>query len=176
MLQVVQVMGQAFLQQTEAESSQLLGLVGKLHDGLVLSFKAPTIGQKTPRLQMGSQMEHPMMLPQHHGFPIGFLEGVQCIFNGLPHVTFACMTTNLALKEHMLDANKSKNAYTLCCQGAVTWVAALGQAGWLATSPRLPSWPESCDIGPNGQQLAHKWCLPGMPAWWRGQWPLMLRI
>jgi hypothetical protein len=31
-------MGQAFLQQTEAESSQLLGLVGKLHDDLVLSF------------------------------------------------------------------------------------------------------------------------------------------
>ena len=48
MLQVVQVMGQAFLQQTEAESSQLLGLVGKHHDGLVLSLKAPTIGQETP--------------------------------------------------------------------------------------------------------------------------------
>ena len=68
------------------------------------------------------------------------------------------------------------NMYTLGCQGAVTWVAALGQAGWLATSPRLPPWPESCGIDPNGQQLAHKWFLPGMPAWWRGQWPLMLRI
>ena len=66
MLQVVQVMGQAFLQQTEAESSQVLGLVGNLQDGLVLSFKAPTIGQKTPWLQMGSHMEHPRMAVVKH--------------------------------------------------------------------------------------------------------------
>ena len=59
-------MGQAFLQQTEAESSQVLGLVGNLQDGLVLSFKAPTIGQKTPWLQMGSHMEHPRMAVVKH--------------------------------------------------------------------------------------------------------------
>ena len=48
MLYIVQIMGQAFFQQTETETIDPLAMVGKHHDSFVFPFKAPAIGKTLP--------------------------------------------------------------------------------------------------------------------------------
>ena len=97
-------MAHTFFQQMEAVPSGFLALGGKHYDSFMFSFKAPAIGKKLPYFQVAAQMEHPMVLPQHLAFTIGFLEFVQGIFNGLPQFTSECMRTSYARKTDV-DAN-----------------------------------------------------------------------